>query len=92
MFISDRGSCIKEHDKYGGKWLEKLRGKRRMACITNEHLMSQPCLYCFKWLEHPLRIIRLKQKGVAGIFLCVKTISVKYGSTPPNKECFLLFP
>ncbi|KAI9267569.1 hypothetical protein EDC94DRAFT_514982 [Helicostylum pulchrum] len=96
MFVGDRGtgvgSRIKDHQRYGGRWLEELRGKRGVVCIANKHNISQTCLYCFEKLEHPCQLVtkqgKVKEKKISGVLLCVNPacVSVKYGQSTKARD------
>lgn len=49
------GSRIKGYDRRGGKWLQKLHGRYDIAAITDEHMTSQLCLYCYSPIVHPIK-------------------------------------
>ncbi|KAI9259844.1 hypothetical protein EDC94DRAFT_585685 [Helicostylum pulchrum] len=80
-FVGDRGagvgSRIKGHRRYGGKWLGNV-------CITNEHMPSQTCVYCFQHLERPLLIEekdgKIKRRYTKGslIYINPGCVSVKH--------------
>ncbi|ORE00835.1 hypothetical protein BCV72DRAFT_324767 [Rhizopus microsporus var. microsporus] len=76
MFIGDKGYCvdstIKGHLKYEDQWKSRKNSLYTSVCITNEHNTSQTCLFCFKKLQHPLRVTgNVKLKIVSGTFQCI---------------------
>ncbi|ORE01496.1 hypothetical protein BCV72DRAFT_236312 [Rhizopus microsporus var. microsporus] len=64
MFVGDRGLCIgskiKGFLKYGGNWKSNKDSLYTTVCITNEHNTSQTCLFCFKKLLNPYRLVQGK--------------------------------
>ena len=96
MFIGDRGtgvgSRIKGFRKYGGRWKEQLRGKHVTVCITNEHMTSQTCIYCYQELCHPKAILTKKNKQVLqenrSALMCMnpKCVAVKSGKSTKSRD------
>lgn len=94
--VGDRGtrvgSRIKGHRRYGGNWLERMRGRRENVCITSEYKTSQTCIYCFEQLEHPQRIEEKDGKSIKkatkGSLMCVnlECVSVKYGRSIKSRD------
>lgn len=66
MLINDKGtgvgSRIKGFLRRDGKWKQRIQGKYTNVCITNEHMTSQPYLYCFSELNHPIQRKKGKRK------------------------------
>ena len=62
-----------------------MRGKRGNVRITNEHMTSQTCVFCYGQLEHPVLVTeengKLKKRYTKGSLLCINPncVSVKYG-------------
>ncbi|KAI8364504.1 hypothetical protein EDC96DRAFT_463609 [Choanephora cucurbitarum] len=85
MFVGDRGygvgSSIRGHVRLGGSWKPKKHSLCTSVCITNEHNTSQVCVFCFKKISHPLRIV--KKDGIESL----KTINGT--SICNNKACVL---
>lgn len=76
MMIGDRGygtgSCIKNHQRFGGPWKGKLHGRYTTTLVTNEHNSSQTCVFCFKKLSHPhTRTADGSIKITNGAFICL---------------------
>jgi hypothetical protein len=57
MLIGNRGtgvgSSIKGYSRRGGKWISETHGRYAVAAITDEHMTSQLCIYCFAPIVHP---------------------------------------
>ncbi|ORE03060.1 hypothetical protein BCV72DRAFT_316218 [Rhizopus microsporus var. microsporus] len=95
MFIGDRGtgveSRIKGFCRYGGRWEEQLHGKHINMCITNEHMASQTCVYCYQKLCHPKAMLtKNKQvsqeiKGVL-MYMNPKCVAVKSGKSTKSRD------
>ncbi|KAI8881784.1 hypothetical protein K501DRAFT_188097 [Backusella circina FSU 941] len=94
MFIRDRGhgvgSRIKSHLKYGGHWKEKKHGLYTSVAITNEHNTSQTCVYCFKKMEYPMKIVneggKDKVKSVNGALQCENSDCVAFKSKKTSRS------
>jgi hypothetical protein len=87
MFIGDRGhgfgSRLKGYKKYGGHWKQKKHSSYTSAIITNEYHTSQICVFCFGFLQHPMKKVvdkNDKQKVIAvnGSFQCENHNCISY--------------
>ncbi|KAI8876119.1 hypothetical protein K501DRAFT_201117, partial [Backusella circina FSU 941] len=79
------GSQIKGHLKYRGHWKEKKHGLYTFVAITNEHNTSQTCVYCFKKMEHPMKI-KDKVKSVNGALQCENPDCITFESKKASKS------
>ncbi|KAI8879799.1 hypothetical protein K501DRAFT_192787 [Backusella circina FSU 941] len=64
MFIRDRGhgfgSRIKGFRRFGGIWKQKKHSLNTPVVITNEYHTSQICIFCYGFLQHPLKKVQDK--------------------------------
>ncbi|CAO3646917.1 unnamed protein product [Mucor hiemalis] len=96
QFVGDRGTGvgtrIKGYRKYGGRWLENMRGQRGNVCLTDEYRTSQTCVYCFSQLEHPYFIEqkngKLTKKSTKGSLMCVnlECVTAKYHRSVKSRD------
>jgi hypothetical protein len=48
------GSVIKGYNRRGGKWLREKHNRHATTILTDEHMTSQTCVYCFSLIHHPI--------------------------------------
>ncbi|KAL4208915.1 hypothetical protein AB4K20DRAFT_1978142 [Rhizopus microsporus] len=71
---------------------KQLHGKHVNVCITNEHMTSQTCIYCYQKLCHPKAMLTKKNKQVSqeikGALMCVnpKCMAVKSGRSTKSRD------
>ena len=71
---------------------KQLHGKHVNVCITNEHMTSQTCIYCYQKLCHPKAMLTKKNKQVSqeikGALMCVnpKCVAVKSGRSTKSRD------
>ncbi|KAI8885968.1 hypothetical protein K501DRAFT_178769, partial [Backusella circina FSU 941] len=75
------GSPIKSFKEYDSHWKSINHSHYTALCIANEHNSSQTCVYCFKKLSHPLKIVKEKGK--------TKVKTVNSGFQCDNIDCIL---
>ena len=46
------GSAIRGYDRRGGKWLPRIHKRYAETIITDEHMTSQLCVYCYFPIAH----------------------------------------
>ena len=46
------GSAIRGYDRRGGKWLPRTHKRYAETMITDEHMTSQLCVYCYFPIAH----------------------------------------
>lgn len=96
MLIGDRGHCIgsriKGHNRYGGKWKEIIQAQNTYVCVTNEHMTSQICVFCYNPLHHPKYEKLIKGKtiyvDVKGSFVCMNPscVTVRSGCAVKSRD------
>lgn len=69
------GSTIKGYDRRGGKWLPKTHKRYAQVAMTDEHMTSQLCVYCYFPITHGRN---LDNKIILGTARCLN----------PNCEAF----
>ena len=92
--MSDHVSKGFADTEVGGRsrWKEQLHGKHVNVCITNEHMTSQACIYCYQKLCHPKAMLTKKNKQVSqeikGALMCVnpKCVAVKSGRSTKSRD------
>ncbi|CAO3636577.1 unnamed protein product [Mucor hiemalis] len=100
QFVGDRGTGvgtrIKGYRRYGGRWLENMRGQRGNVCLTDEYRTSQTCVYCFSQLEHPYFIEqkngKLTKKSTKGSLMCVNLNVLQSSTTDQSSLGMLSLP
>ncbi|KAI8098875.1 uncharacterized protein BX664DRAFT_8905 [Halteromyces radiatus] len=70
------GSRITGHHRRGGKWHLKKNSQRGAVMLTDEHLSSQTCVFCFSKVIRQMRKTDGKYRKVNGGSVCV------------NKDCW----
>ena len=75
LFVGDRGfgvgSRIKGHQRFGGTWKQQIHGRYTPTMVTNEYNSSQTCLFCFRKLSHPMKVVEGEVKATTGSFVCL---------------------
>ncbi|KAI8890559.1 hypothetical protein K501DRAFT_168406 [Backusella circina FSU 941] len=94
MLIGDRElgieSPIKKFLKYGGHWKPKKHGCYTSVAIKNEYNTSQTCIYCYKRLSHPYKVVgkngKKKIQMVNGTLKCDNTNCISSKSKKANRS------
>ncbi|KAG1447813.1 hypothetical protein G6F56_009140 [Rhizopus delemar] len=79
------GSAIRGYDRRGGKWLPRTHKRYAETMITDEHMTSQLCVYCYFPIAHS----RTSDESVS--FETVRCLNpnceaFKHGRTTNNRD------